>query len=223
MALTTKLFYISTCVGLTLGCGQPADVPMPQIPPETPELVQEQRVDMLIEAAITVVSIKDGSINVTGEFPNVTGDLSMVNVATWGGLTGSLDIPLATWDSSNELRDTRVRDVLFGVQDNPIAVFEITSIDGIPSGGVGVGAMRRATLRGEVRFADSSQEVLLPIEINRIGERRFEFESVGPAVISVAAVQLGSGLRSLIRLCGHQSVEDLVEVNISGRMGVELR
>jgi hypothetical protein len=113
-----------------------------------------------------------------------------------------------------------VKEVLFNVAESPTAVFEIASIEGIPSGGVGVGAMRRATLRGEISFADSSQEVLLPIEINRIGERAFEFESVSPGSISVEEVHLGAGLRALIRLCGHQSVSDTVLVSIAGRISV---
>jgi polyisoprenoid-binding protein YceI len=223
MTLSKKWIYLGAIAGLSLGCGTPSSVPMPQVPPETPELVQEQRVTMDVDATIAVVAVKDSIINVNARFPSVTGQLSMVNVATWGGLAGELTIPLEQWTSENELRDQRVREVLFNTEESPSAFFEVTSIDGIPTGGIGVGAMRRATLRGEIRFADSSQEVLLPIEINRIGERRFEFESVSPGIVSVESVHLGAALRALIRLCGHQSVEDTVSVNISGRMGVDLR
>jgi len=223
MAGIIRLSYIGILAGLTASCGLPESIPMPQTPPETPELVQEQTVSMALEASVSVVSVKDGVTNVSAEFADITGGVSLVNMATWGGLSGEISIPLDRWDSGNELRDDRVKEVLFNIAETPNAVFEIVAIDGIPSGGIGVGAMRRATLRGEIRFADSSQEVLLPIEINRIGERRFEFESVSPGSISAEAVQLGSGLRALIRLCGHESVADLVSVSISGRMGVELR
>lgn len=158
-----------------LACAQEA-APPPPAPPAppvevTPPAPQPQTIP-LTAGRVDVVSIKNGSAEVPARFEVVQGQVSIDPMAV-EATTGSLTIALSSWTSDLELRDTRMKELFFGVAEHPSTTFELTAIDA-PSGKLEkVGDVVKGTARGALTWRAVRQELSLPVELTRTAEQGY--------------------------------------------------
>lgn len=212
LALTTLLL---------LACAQePAPPAPPPAPPAevTPPPPQPQAI-ALTGGRVDLVSVKNGSAEVPARFEVVQGQVSIDPLAIQA-TTGTLTIDLASWNSDLELRDTRMKEVFFGVAEHPTTTFELAAIDA-PSGKLEkVGDKVTGTARGALTWRAVRQELSLPVELTRTADQAYAVH-VPRFEQSIAALQMNEPLQALIKVCEHESVDDVVKVSLDLQVGVQ--
>lgn len=215
-----RTFVLALVVASLTACGRGGqELRQPSPPPDPAPLTEDVPADVTLRGRLDVVTVKDEGIEVPGSFTGLAGRVRMADTETWRGVRGAGTVALASWDSKLELRDERVRNTFFNAPARPEAGFELTSIAGLPGGGLAEGAQAEATVSGKVTLGVSSQAVTGPVLVSRVGPQSWTVTSTSPLTVSIAALGLGEGLAKLIAECGHQALADEVRVSLHLELG----
>lgn len=205
---------------LLVACSGEGELDQPAPPPKPPEATKPTPVSLPLSGVIDVITVKNGSAEVPGRITGLSGDLKLPDPSSWSQLDGSFVVDLGTWDSGLELRDTRVKETFFEIASHPTATFDVDRVDGAPKGAMTVGgAPAKLTLYGKLKFHGASQELALPIQVQRTGEKGWVVESAEPFTLDSADFGMAEPLEALRVLCAHDSLNSAVTLNLHLALG----
>ncbi len=197
------------------GCDNNPELARPNPPPEPLAVTAAASSQVKVTGTATVVALKDGSVQVPGTLQVLDGELALRDRNAWSGASGRVDIGLDSFDSLDELRDTRIKDVLLRVAEFPKATFELTGVSGLPADGIAVGGSGNGALAGQVSLAGMRQSIQVPVTVTRSDEETWAVQSVEPVQLSLRGFGLARPVEALIALCQHESIADQVSVTFS--------
>ncbi|MEM7500888.1 MAG: YceI family protein [Pseudomonadota bacterium] len=144
---------------------------------------------------------------------------SAAEVHTFGAMEGEVDaegnatisIDLETVDTAIEIRDQRMRDMLFETSAYPTAtlaaVVDLAAVEGIP-----VGATDVVTAEGQLGLHGTSVSLTIDMTVARLDEDRVLAISRNPLVVNASQVGLLAGVEKLREIAGLPSISPAVPV-----------
>ena len=169
---------------------------------------------------ISVLSKKNGDVPVAGRFGSVRGSLSFADASVREQLTGEVVVGLASWNSELVARDTNMKDVFFKISEKGRGVFTVSSVAGIPEGGIPVGGEVEVVAKGTLELLSNTTEHETKLRIRRSNTDDYFIDSAEPLKLSIEGLGLGENLSKLKEVCGHESVDDTVELWLRLTVGV---
>jgi hypothetical protein len=168
---------------------------------------------------ISVSVVKDGDVQVPGKLGGAGGILTFADGAALQGLAGSFTIPVSSWDSGLELRDTRVEDIFFEKALHPEMSYRLVSLDGLPPEPVAVGGSVEGTAVGRLTVGGTSIDTSAKVKLSRLTATDFSLDTVEPFYVSIDAIGRKNPLLLLIKECNHKSIDDNVQVSVRLELG----
>lgn len=156
---------------------------------------------------LSYVTIKADSIGETNSFEGLSGGVSAEGAA-------QITIDLATVSTGIDIRDGRMRDILFVVADNPTA--SVTAqIDPSAFESLGVGEDVSTTLDGTLTLKGVEAPFSADITVTRTSEDAVLAVSDAPVILDAGRLELTEGLAELQALAGLPSITPVVPVTFS--------
>lgn len=156
---------------------------------------------------IGYVSIKAGEVAENNRFETLRG-----TVAADG--TASLDIDLASVNTGVEIRNERMREIFFGVADNPTATVT-AKIDPKAFAGLAVGQSITRPLKANVTIKGASADVETDVLVTRTAEDRVLVVPSAPVIISTDMFGLTDELGELRAAAQLPSITPAVPVTFT--------
>lgn len=165
-------------------------------------------------SAIKVRTIKNGNMPVLGSLNIKTGRL---NINPGAKSLLELVIDMTSWDSGLTVRDDRIVQIFFEstVDRNQVALFKVNSVSA-----ESIAKLKKdkkldgLSVQGTLSFHGVSIPVdaVLNVSFNQIG--RLVVTSAKPIAIKISDLKMNETLKRLIIICNHQSVDDVVTLNV---------
>ena len=156
---------------------------------------------------LAYVSIKAGEVAENNRFDTLSG-----SVAADG--TASLTIDLASVNTGVEIRDERMREVIFQVADNPAATVT-ARLDPARFAGLAVGQSVLRPLTAEVTVKGASAQVETEVLVTRVAEDRITVVPTAPVIVSTDMFGLTDELGELRALAELPSITPAVPVTFT--------
>lgn len=156
---------------------------------------------------LTYVSIKSGEIAEVNSFDTVTGGVSADGAAV-------IEIDLASVNTGVDIRNERMRDILFVVADNPSATVT-AQIDPAAFGALAIGQSTTQTLDGTLSLKGIDAPFQTEVTVTRAGADRVLAVSNAPVIVEASRFELIEGLAQLQDLAGLPSITPVVPVSFS--------
>ncbi|MHA7820861.1 MAG: YceI family protein [Erythrobacter sp.] len=156
---------------------------------------------------LSYVSIKSGEIAEVNSFEALSG-----NVAADGAAT--IEIDLSSVSTGVDIRDERMRDILFVVADNPNATVT-AQIDPASFEALKVGESKQTTLDGTLALKGIEAPFQADVTVTRAGPDRVIAVSDKPVIVEAGRFELTEGLGQLQELAGLPSITPAVPVTFS--------
>lgn len=144
---------------------------------------------------------------------------SAAEVHTFGIVDGSVDdegnvtisIDLDSVDTAIEIRDERMRDMLFETGEYPSATL-VAQIDTTAIEALDVGASAIMTAEGRLQLHGTSTSVTVEVSVARLAEDRILVASHKPVIVNAGQVDLLAGVEKLREVAGLPSISPAVPV-----------
>lgn len=141
-------------------------------------------------------------------------------VHTFGTLDGQVDddgnatlsIDLNTVDTAIEIRDERMRDILFETAQFPTATLA-ASVDMAAVAGLATGETTELTTEGQLMVHGTTSSVTFDISVSRLGDDRILVASRKPVIVNASQVGLLAGVEKLREVAGLPSISPAVPVS----------
>lgn len=150
------------------------------------------------------VSIKAGEVAENNRFDKLSGA-----VAADG--TASLDIDLASVNTGVDIRNERMREIFFGVAENPTATVT-AKLDPAAFAGLAVGQSLTRPLKAIVALKGATSEIETEVLVTRVAEDRVTVVPTAPVIISTDMFGLTDELGELRALAQLPSITPAVPV-----------
>lgn len=125
-----------------------------------------------------------------------------------------VNIDLASVDTGIEIRDQRMKDLLFKVADFPKATFvgkvDMAAIKRLPAG-----ATKDIALNGKITLSGVTKPLLVKLRVVKLASHRVLVETRAPFIINAADFRLEPGLEALRAVMGLSLISGAVPVNFS--------
>ena len=205
-----KLLPLSLAAALTLGlvaCAQPgADTPAGEAPEAAPVTEGAWTLDPA-GSRLAYVSIKAGEVAEANRFDTLAG-----SVAADG--TASLDIDLASVNTGVDIRNERMREIFFGVAENPKATVT-AKLDPAAFAGLAVGQSLTRPLTASVTIKGASADVETEVLVTRVSADRVTVVPTAPVIVSTDMFGLTDELGELRALAQLPSITPAVPVTFT--------
>lgn len=179
------------------------------------QVLQKGAFQLVVDASlITVGTVKDGSIPVKGSlnlkqgFLNLNADARSLFEAV---------IAFTSWDSGLVLRDDRVRRIFFGTDEvknqsgvflakqlSPQIIEKFKQDQKLPA----------VTAEGTITFGGVNVPVLAQLSAEFNEKQRLVVKTLEPFTLKISDLKLTENLKKLMVVCAHQSVDDVVAVEV---------
>ena len=141
-------------------------------------------------------------------------------VHTFGALDGQVDddgnatlsIDLNTVDTAIEIRDERMRNILFETAQFPAATLAAT-VDMAAVAGLSAGETTELTTEGQLMVHGTTSSVTFDISVSRLGDDRILVASRKPVIVNASQVGLLAGVEKLREVAGLSSISPAVPVS----------
>ena len=141
-------------------------------------------------------------------------------VHTFGTLDGQVDddgnatlsIDLNTVDTAIEIRDERMRNILFETAQFPTATLAAT-VDMAAVAGLSAGETTELTTEGQLMVHGTTSSVTFDISVSRLGDDRILVASRKPVIVNASQVGLLAGVEKLREVAGLPSISPAVPVS----------
>ena len=154
---------------------------------------------------IAFVSTKNGETSEIHRFAEVTGEISETGAAR-------VEIPLASVDTEIDIRDQRMREMLFEVADFPLA--EIRADVDLPAlEDLALNARREMPLAVTVDAHGATAEYETTVAVVRLWEDRVAVSSVEPITVEASDFGYAAGVEALREVAGLDSISTEVPVS----------
>lgn len=159
------------------------------------------------QSTINFVSVKAGDVGEAHQFSTFAGQISD---------TGALNIAidLASVDTKIQIRDERMRDLLFKVADFPQAQLQ-AQIDPATYENIAIGESKVMQVRGTLSLHGQSQNVFATLKATRINENKALVSTTEPIILNAGGFGLSEGLNTLREIAGLPSISLAVPVTVA--------
>ncbi len=159
------------------------------------------------ESALYYVTSKAAAISEINTFSNLAGEIGDDGRAT-------LDIQLNSVDTSIEIRDQRMQEILFEVANYPLASVSIDT-DMRMLENLSVGESRNNSVTYTLNLHGMSQTLSTELNIVKLAGDKIKISSVSPIIINAGQFALAQGVEALREVAGLPSINPNVVVTFS--------
>jgi polyisoprenoid-binding protein YceI len=154
---------------------------------------------------LSFVSVKAADVAEVHHFTSLAGTVAADGTAT-------LEIPLSAVETNIDIRNERMRDILFQVTDHPTAQFTAT-IDLGTFQSLRVGDQVRVPLAGELSLHGMTAPIETMVSVTRAAPDRVMVATLDPIVVNAGSFNLLPGLAELQKLANLPSITPDVPVS----------
>ena len=141
---------------------------------------------------------------------------------TFSGLYGVVDpdglvsiaIPLNSVETGIDLRNERMRDMFFQIDDHPEASIEVT-IDPAAYENLNVGEQKLTEIEGALSLHGVQADLSAQVAVTRIGPDRIAVASAQPVIVYVDDFNLAPGLEALREIANLPAITPAIPVTFS--------
>lgn len=154
---------------------------------------------------LNFISIKNNAVAETHRFASVSGGVAEDGRA-------QVFIALSTVDTGIEIRDTRMRELLFDVAKHPLARLDAT----VPAAvleGLADGVPQQFELPASLELAGQSQSITLAVNAVSLTASRVMVSTQVPVLIDASQFGLTKGVNQLREIAGLQAIATAVPVS----------
>lgn len=153
------------------------------------------------------VTVKAGTVAEANSFDTLSGSVAADGAAT-------LEIDLSSVDTGVDIRNQRMREVLFDVAANPKA--SVTAkLDPASFDGLGVGQSKLVPISATLDLHGMSDKVDATLDVTRAGPDTVVVSTAKPIIIDAAAFGLGAGVEKLRELANLPAITPVVPVSFT--------
>lgn len=182
---------------LLAGCSQqPAETPL-----DGAWVLDNER------STIAFTTVKASQIAEVHGFDTLSGSVGADGAA-------SVDIDLASVNTNIDIRNERMRDILFQVADFPQAQVSVT-LDPAEFAALSVGESLTTTVEATLDLHAASNTMPAELVVTRIGDDLVKVETAQPLVVAAGSYGLGEGLEELATIANLDSITPQVPVSAS--------
>ncbi|MCJ1962240.1 YceI family protein [Novosphingobium mangrovi (ex Hu et al. 2023)] len=156
---------------------------------------------------LAFVTIKAGQVVEAHSFGDLSGTVAEDGMASFA-------IDLASVNTNVEVRDQRMRDILFQVADFPQAKVS-AQIDPASLSGLGLGEQTIVPVTATLDLHGEKTPIETRLAVTRIAPDKVEVETTSPIILDAASYALGDGLAQLQELAGLPAITAQVPVTFS--------
>ncbi|WP_299329280.1 YceI family protein [Parasphingopyxis sp.] len=156
---------------------------------------------------LSYVTIKEEEVAELNSFEELSGSVSPDGAA-------NIEIDLASVNTGVDIRDERMRDILFVVTDHPTATVT-AQIDPASFETLGVGESTGTTIEGTLSLTGIDAPVRGDVTVTRIGPDRVLVVSDAPIIVEARRFELLDGLAQLQAIVELSSITPVVPVSFS--------
>jgi len=158
-------------------------------------------------STVNFVSVKKDSIGEVHRFKQLQGNLDNKGAAT-------LTISLASADTGVEIRDQRLREMLFEVAQFPTATFQ-TTIDTNIISALKAGQQAVVAVKGELALHGKSAPVATDVVVTKLLDGRLSVISQKPLIVNAEIFDLGAGVAKLAEAVSFPAISTAVPVTFA--------
>lgn len=159
------------------------------------------------ESNLAFVTVKGGQVAEAHSFPGLTGSVSESGEAT-------LAIDLASVDTLIDVRNERMREMLFNVAEFPSATVT-TTLDPAAFGTLLAGDTMVQSVTATLDLHGTSGEVTSDLSVTRVGANKVRVQTIAPIIVSADSYGLGEGVEALREVANLDSITTSVPVTFS--------
>ncbi|MCJ2184363.1 YceI family protein [Novosphingobium sp. 1949] len=197
-----RSFPLALTTGAALLIGLCAAAPNTAPPPLAGSWMLEQGASRL-----SFVTIKAGEVVEAHRFDTLSGSVAADGTATFA-------IDLASARTGVDVRDQRLRDILFQTAQFPKATVT-TRIDPAKLRGLAVGAQTLLPVEATLDLHGASAPIETTLAVTRIARDKVEVETSAPIIVDAGSFGLEGGLAKLQELASLPSITAQVPVTFS--------
>ncbi|ASJ89997.1 YceI family protein [Porphyrobacter sp. CACIAM 03H1] len=206
MPLLRPLAFAAALAAGLSACAQPAAAPGDDAAATAPVTEGAWTLDPA-GSRLAYVSIKAGEVAEANRFDTLAG-----SVAADG--TASLDIDLASVNTGVDIRNERMREIFFGVAENPKATVT-AKLDPAAFAGLAVGQSLTRPLTASVTIKGASADVETEVLVTRVSADRVTVVPTAPVIVSTDMFGLTDELGELRALAQLPSITPAVPVTFA--------
>lgn len=158
-------------------------------------------------SALSFVSIKNGAVLESHTFTKLSGGVTQKGEAT-------VNIDLASVDTSVPVRDERMQEMLFEIPEFPSAGFAarvpVSDFEALEEG-----ASKLYELTGELSLHGDVIETAIKVLVIRVGRNSFVVTTRKPFIIDASNFDLVEGIEALRNVAGLQAIATSVPVSFT--------
>ena len=142
-----------------------------------------------LHSELHFVSVKNTAVTEVHSFRTITGMVNDQGIAV-------VDIDLASVNTNIEIRDERMKDMLFNVVNYPEASLS-THVDLSLLHGMEVGEIKTMPLTVEVSLHDHQQQIETKVSVSALNDGAFQVNTLEPIIIDTNQFGLNKGVKAL--------------------------
>ncbi len=159
------------------------------------------------DSSLYYVTSKAAAISEVNTFTNLSGVISNSG-------TASLEIDLASVDTAIEIRDQRVRDILFEIEQYPTASISI-EINSSELANMAAGTSMISNYDYNLSLHGISAALNTDLRLTKVSDSRIEIQPAQPIIIGAGLFGLAEGVEALREVAGLPSINPNVVVDFS--------
>lgn len=158
-------------------------------------------------STVNFVSVKKDSVGEVHRFKKLQGSIDATGAAT-------LTIALDSVDTGVEIRDQRMREMLFEVTQFPAAVFR-TNIDSAAVAALKCGEQVAIGVKGDLALHGKTAPVTADLVITKLADGKLSVISSRPTIITAEAFDLAAGVAKLVAAVNLPAISTAVPVTFA--------
>ena len=158
------------------------------------------------QTALHFLSTKNAQVTEVHQFTSLSG-----SVTSSGELT--VDIDLSSVDTGIDIRNSRMKEMLFNVSEFASATFEASVPEAMLSGKAG--DVQLGPVEGMLSLHGMAAPVTFHIAVSHVDENTVSVSTTQPSLLNVADFGLESGVESLREIAGLKSITTTVPVTFT--------
>ena len=158
------------------------------------------------QSGISYVTIKNGSLGEVNTFGQISGSV------TEGG-QAEFTVYLDSVDTSNEIRDPRMREIMFQTEQYPTAK-ATAKLDMAQLNALAIGGSKVITLDLTLDLHGIAEQFDADMRVTRIGPNKVRVDSAAPLIIDAEDFGFEAGLAKLQELAGLESITPVVSATV---------
>ena len=158
------------------------------------------------QSDISYVTIKNGSLGEVNTFRQISGSVSE-------GGQAEFTVYLDSVDTNNEIRDPRMREIMFQTEQYPTAK-ATAKLDMAQLNALAIGGSKVITLDLTLDLHGIAEQFDADMRVTRIGPNKVRVDSAVPLIIDAEDFGFEAGLAKLQELAGLESITPVVSATV---------